>query len=258
MRPLPPARDTATTEAPVERTADAPELEAIRARLLGITRESYLLLYSLMKSISIAAFAYAIVDFSPAETDAWLTRSTFWAVGLVGLILTYHAAVFGSVIHPLSLTVVDSALPLLLAAAEALLFFTLGAEPSQTAVPELWYFAFAAWAGLAAAIVTRVRREIAAEASSSSPAATVFDNQVEHLKADRTAASALALAALIVGVLKVLGPLDRLGPWEALIGLVVVFVLVKALDNQRSALRTLRQDLNPDGVVTGTVSKSPR
>lgn len=243
-RSLPAAEtDSADDQRDHEVSADAPEIAAIRARLEGVSRESYLLLFSLMKSISVAAFVYALVQFSGAETDAWVTRSAFWAASLVGLILTYHAAVFGSVIHPLRFSVVDSALPLLLAVVEALLFLVLAIEPSRAPVPGAWYFVFAAWAAIAAAIVWRVRREVAAEAMSGSVTRQALEHQVQYLKTDGVSASAVAIAALSVGMFKAFGPLANIGRWEAVLGLVAVLVLLKALRDQSMALRTLEQDV---------------
>lgn len=235
-----PTLDAAAASVPAndDQSLDA---AAVRRRLASVSYDSYLMLYSLMKSVSVAAAAFAVAKFAAAGEPGWWPEITFWTASFSGLVLTYHAALVGSVIHELRLSIWDSALPLLLCAVETLLFFVLTDEAASSQLPTAWYPTFACWAGLATTIIWRVRTEIDKQAQTAAgQLKEASEAYVKRLTVDRRVAGLLASAAALLWLMKASGALDGLNEWEGVIGVVLLGALLVGLDNQRQALNRIR------------------
>jgi len=206
--------------------------EDILARLREHPRENYTFIFSVMKGVTLANAALAVMTVTVVKPSA--VGLLLWATSFAAFILTYSAVTVGLAMAAFQLGWIDAVVPFSIAILEFLLFSVI----QDTDVMHHWYLIFAMYhTGAAIMIHSIIRRTEASQYEPSlKDAVSLYESRV---RGDRLAASLTAIVFTACALIASLGVSwwPRFGWVSAALGLVVMIQAIRQTEKTRRDTR---------------------
>jgi hypothetical protein len=174
----------------------------IRDRLISHGRESYTVLFNVMKSVSVALAVLAIGKVVHGGEDTF-ARAVLVGASIMGVAMTYVGTTIGSNLLPGRFGPVDAVLPLLLTAAEGWPFLLLSGESGDDPfkfVVRAWLISMGVFNLIAAALLLWVRRRMRRRAYTTDAWTSIIVRYRCQLLQDLLQASLMGVVLVVAGV----------------------------------------------------------